>query len=171
MGEQEGNPFAALAAVGEAHQRLQPFAGTFKAQVKLWMGPGEPHVSTGVMVNEFDLGGRFLRQTYTGDPGEGPFPDFQGRGYWGFNNLNGQYEGFWIDTASTVMQFEAGEVDEAGKVWTMLGEMDNPGGGGKLRKKSVITLEDDDHHILEMYFEGPDGSESKGMEIRYERAP
>ncbi len=27
--------------------RLEPFVGTFKAVVKLWMGPGEPMVSTG----------------------------------------------------------------------------------------------------------------------------
>ena len=85
MGENEGADFAAMAATTEAHERLTPFVGTFKAEVKMWMGPGEPMVSTGVMINELDLGGRFLRQTYTGDESEGPFPNFEGRGYWGFN--------------------------------------------------------------------------------------
>jgi hypothetical protein len=161
--------FAAMAAPSEEHERLKPFVGAFKAEVKMWMGPGDPAISTGVMVNELDLGGRFLRETYTGDPSEGPFPEFEGRGYWGYNKVSGQYEGFWIDTASTVMQSETGDVDDSGKVWTMMGEMDNPQTGQKIKKKSVITLVDDDHHRMEMFFEGPDGSEMKGMEIRYVR--
>ena len=35
---------------GAEMDRLKPFIGTFAAQVKLWMGPGEPMVSTGTMV-------------------------------------------------------------------------------------------------------------------------
>ena len=167
MGEAD---FEAMAATTEAHEKLKPFVGTFKAEVTIWMGPGEPMSSTGVMVNELDLGGRFLRETYTGDPSDGPVPAFEGRGYWGFNTATQQYEGFWIDTASTIMQTEAGSIDETGRVWTMVGEMDNPATGQKIKKKSVITLEDDNHHVMEMFFEGPDGSETKGMEIRYIRA-
>ena len=145
----------------EHHERLEPFVGTFKAVVKLWMGPGEPMVSTGVMTSTMELGGRFLHQHYEGDPApDAPFPDFQGRGYWGYNHNIKKYEGFWIDTASTMMQNESGEVDASGKVWTML----------STQKKSVITLTDRDHHSMEMYFNGPDGSEMKGMEIKYTRA-
>ena len=73
--------FAALAAPTEEHTKLQAFVGTFAAEVKIWMGPGEPVVTTGVMTNSMDLGGRFLRQTYQGDAAEGPFPSFAGRGY------------------------------------------------------------------------------------------
>lgn len=160
--------FAALAAPGAEHQLLAPFVGTFTAEVRLWMGPGEPVVSTGVMTNEWDLGNRFLRQTYVGDPSEGPFPAFAGRGFWGYNKTDGRFEGFWIDNASTMMQVEHGEVGGAGRVWTMRGEMTDPGSGRPLRKRSVITLIDDDHHTLEMYFES-EGAESKGMEIRYVR--
>ncbi|MHC4219708.1 MAG: DUF1579 family protein [Planctomycetota bacterium] len=42
----------ATATPGEAHKLLEPFAGTWKAEVKSWMEPGsEPQVSTGTMVN------------------------------------------------------------------------------------------------------------------------
>ena len=160
--------FAAMAAPTEEHGRLKAFVGTFRAQVKLWMGPGDPAVSTGTMTNTMQLGGRFLHQEYRGDPGEGSFPDFQGRGYWGFNKATGKYEGFWIDTASTIMQFESGAVDRGGKRWTMAGEMTGPD-GKTLVKRSVITLQDVDHHMLEMYFTHG-GEEKKGMEIRYTRA-
>ena len=161
--------FAAMAAPAEEHALLNPFVGTFRAVVKLWMGPGEPQVTTGVMTSAWDLGGRFVNQSYKGDPGEGPFPEFEGRGFWGYNKVDGVWEGVWIDTASTVLQVERGSVDEDGRVWTMVGEMTNPATGQSIRKRSVITLIDDDHHSMEMYFESEAG-EMKGMEIQYERA-
>jgi hypothetical protein len=161
--------FAAMGATTAEHDHLAAFAGTFRAEVSMWMGPGEPMVSTGTMVNEADLGGRFLKQTYTGDPSEGPFPEFEGRGYWGYNTVSKRYEGFWIDSASTMMQIEHGRVDESGKVWTMTGEMPNPATGGTMTKRSVITLEDEDNHRMEMFFDTGEG-EQKSMEIRYTRA-
>ncbi len=158
-----------MATITDGHKRLQPFIGTFRAVVRLWMGPGEPLVSTGVMRNEWDLGGLYLRHTYKGDPNEGPFPDFEGRGYWSYNPATDQYEGFWIDNAACVMQTEQGRVDETGRVWTMRGETPNPQDGSKtIRKRTVVTLLDDDHHTMETYFESPQG-EFKGMEIQYER--
>ena len=80
-----------------------------------------------------------------------------------------EYEGFWIDSASTSMGHESGQVDAAGKVWTMTGQMTDPQSGQPMEKRSVITLEDNDHNSLEMFFKGPDGNEVKAMEIRYAR--
>jgi hypothetical protein len=159
---------AEMAALAQAHRKFEPFVGTFKARVSLWMGPGEPSVSTGVMTNRLELGGRFLHQSYKGDPGDGPFPDFEGRGYWGYNTVTKKFEGFWIDTASTIMQIETGTVDRTGKVWTMTGEFPDPASGTPMRKRSVITLKDRNSHALEMYFETP-GGEFKAMEIQYKR--
>lgn len=157
-----------LSVPGPEHERLRSFVGTFRAEVKIWMGPGDPMVSTGTMTNTMVLGEKFLQQRYLGDPGSGPFPDFQGHGYWGFNTATKQYEGFWIDTASTIMQTETGTVDSSGKVWTMIGEMVDPS-GETMTKRSVMTLEDQDHHRLEMYFVRG-GQDFKGMEIEYQRA-
>ena len=120
--------FEKMAALSDAHKRFETFIGTFKAQVKMWMGPGDPMVSTGTLTNDLELGGRYLRQVYMGDAQEGPFANFEGRGYWGFNTTTNQYEGFWIDTASTSMQRETGDVDSTGKVWTMVGEFTDPSG-------------------------------------------
>lgn len=153
---------------GPEHDRFGPFIGTFRAVVELWMGPGEPTVTTGTMVNTLDLGGRYLRQDYKGDPGEGPFPEFEGHGFWGYNTVTHHYESFWIDNASTMMQFELGSVDEGGKVWTMVSELADPR-GGTMTKRSVITLLDDDHHTMESFF-AKDGEEFKAMEMRYARA-
>jgi hypothetical protein len=153
---------------GAEHKRLEPFTGKFRAEVKIWMGPGDPMVSTGVMTNTFDLDGRFLRHDYKGDPSPGPFPNFEGRGFWGYNDATKKYEGVWVDNASNVMQVDTGNVDDAGKVWTMEGSLPCPQTGQTMTKRSIITLEDNDHHKMEMFFVR-DGQETKGMEIDYER--
>ena len=56
---------AQMGAAVEAHKRFEPFVGTFTATFKLWMGPREPHVTTDVMNNTYNLGGRFLQQVFT----------------------------------------------------------------------------------------------------------
>lgn len=158
---------AGMGETAEAHEKFKPFVGTFAAQVKMWMGPGDPMESTGTMTNTLELGGRFLQQQYKGDPGDGPFPNFEGKGFWGYNTATNKYEGLWIDTATTQMQTEQGEVDSSGKVWTMVGEARDPH-GKPFKKKSIIKLIDTDHHTMEMYFSTPQG-EQKGMEINYTR--
>ena len=153
---------------GPEHELLKPFEGTFSAEVKMWMGPGDPMISTGKIVNSFHLNGLFLRQDYQGDAVDGPFPEFAGHGYWGYNTSAKMFEGFWIDTASTIMQLETGSVDESGKVWEMLSEF-QMGDGPKMKKRSVITLENNEQHRMETYLTGPDGNEFKNMEITYSR--
>lgn len=170
--QQGGAPdFEAMSRLSPEHSRFEPFVGTFRATVKLWMGPGEPMVSTGTMVNTLELGGRYLHQHYTGNADPGPFSGFQGRGYWGYNTMSRKWEGFWIDSASTMMQTESGTLDSTGKVWEMRGSYEcGASPGGKMSKRSVITLIDNNRHTLQMFMPGPDGKETKGMEIAYERA-
>ena len=154
---------------GAEHQLLKPFEGTFAAEVKIWMGPGDPAVSTGTMVNSFQLGGLYLHQTYTGDSSEGPFPSFLGQGYWGYNTTTKKYQGLWIDNASTTMQLEHGQVDSTGRVWEMVSECIAPGSNQPMKKRSVITVVDDDHHTMVTFMEFPGQPEMKSMEISYER--
>lgn len=154
---------------GLEHHNLKPFAGTFQSEVKLWMGPGDPMVSTGTMVSSWHLGGLYLHQDFQGDPSEGPFPDFAGKGYWGYNTTLKQYEGFWIDNASTIMQTETGTLDDSGKVWTMTSQVPCAQTGEIMKKRSVITLIDKNQNKIEMYITGADGNEMKCMEISYRR--
>jgi hypothetical protein len=151
------------------HERLQPFVGKFRAEVKMWMGLGEPMVQTGTMTTTRELSGLYLQQDYVGDPGKGPFSSFEGKGFWGYNTTQNRYEGFWIDNASTTMQFEHGEVDASGKIWEMKGEMICPQSHQPFTKRSVISLFDEDSNRIEMYFTGADGNEMKCMEINYSR--
>ena len=158
------------AKVREQHRMLAPFAGRWHAEVKMWMGPGEPMVMTGTMTNTLDLGGLFLRHEYTGDPNPGPFPSFEGRGFWGYNTVDRRWEGVWLDNAGSFMQTETGQADASGKVWTMTSTMTDPGSGRPMHKRSVITLHSLSKHTMEMYFTPEGGPEGKCMEITYTKA-
>jgi len=158
------------ARITEHHKRLEPFVGTFRAEVRIWMGPGEPLVHHGTMRNSWDLNGLALREDYEGDSMPGCDEPFLGRGFWSYNARTGKYEGFWMDSFSSFMQTETGEVDDAGRTWTMFSEMPNPETGEPTPRKTVIKLIDDDHHSMESFFVMPDGTEHKGMEIQYTRA-
>lgn len=157
----------AAAELKEEHTRLAAFVGDWKAQIKVWFGgpESEPHESTGVMTNELDLGGRFLKQTYNDDAGQ-----FHGRGYWGYNTVDSVWEGFWIDDMATFFQFERGSYDAEHDRWEMTGSMTDPGSGAPMTKRSVITRVSDDEHTMEVFFAPQGAPESKGMEMRYTRA-
>ena len=149
---------------------LAPMAGTFRAEVHFYMGPGEPHKSTGTMINSWDVGGTYLKQDYTGDQSDGPFPAFMGRGYWGYNKVDARYEGFWIDNASTMMQFEQGQADSTGRSWEMHSSFTHPETKQTCKKRTVFTIKDDDHHDMVTHMEFAPGSETKVMVIDFTRA-
>lgn len=158
-----------LPTPGPEHELLKPFEGTFSSVVKIWMGPGDPVESTGTITNTFQLNGLYLHQNYFGDNPDGPFPNFAGKGYWGYNQHTKKYEGFWIDVASTMMQMESGECDSDGKVWEMASGFTHPATGQPVKKRTVITLIDQDHHSMESYFSSEGQPEFKNMEINYTR--
>jgi hypothetical protein len=155
---------------GAEHALLEPFAGTFRATIKLFFGPGDPQITGGTMRNSWDVDGLYLHQHFTGDPAPPPYPSFVGRGYWGYNFSTGKYEGFWIDNSSSIMQSEVGEVDSTGHVWTMLSEFIHPATGERVARRSMIRLSDRDHHVMESWMTGPDGRDFRTMEIEYRRA-
>ncbi|MFN5322501.1 MAG: DUF1579 family protein [Planctomycetota bacterium] len=154
---------------GAEHALLAPFIGTFRATIRLFFGPGEPQISQGTMRNTWDVDGLYLNQHFTGDPAPPPYPAFVGRGYWGYNFSTRQYEGFWIDNASSIMQSETGAVDASGKVWTMLSEFTHPTTGERIARRSVIELKDHDHHVIESWMTGPNSQELRTMQIEYRR--
>jgi hypothetical protein len=166
----------ACAAAGQLkpqHEHLTKFEGTWRAEVKMWMGPGpetgaEPMISHGTMVNTLIFGGKFLEQSYKDDSGM-----FEGKGFFGYNPIEDRWEGFWIDTMATFMMTERGQYDQKAGAWTMTDELRDPGSGHMMKKRSVITMHADGTHTMETWFTpsegGNAGKESKCMEIGYTR--
>ncbi len=157
---------AAMIEMGKPAEELRfikPLIGTWDAEVKLWMGPGEPMVSRGVMVNDWVLGGRWLRHTYKGDD------NFEGSGYFGFNKTTGKFEGLWIDTMSPMMHIEVGDYDEGAATFNMTSETLCPMTKMPTNKRSVTRIESPDRHVLEMYSSSAGEPECKEMEVVYTR--
>ena len=175
--KEHGETFAAVAGITEDHQRFAPLVGTFRVVVRFWMGPGDPVESSGSMRNELTLGGRFLRQVFQGDPMPGSealpadaAPSFAGEGYLAYNNVDKRYESVWVDNASTLIQVESGQIDEAGREWNFYSTLTNPQSGGPMEKRTIITIVDEHRYQMEIWFRDPDGPEIKAMEMEFVKA-
>ena len=155
------------ATPGDAHKKLNAMAGTFSADVKMWMAPGAPPTAgSGVAENSWALDGRWLQQNFSGTFMGMPF---HGVGYTGYDNIKKKYVGSWMDSMSTAMMISTGTASADGKSYTFTSTMDDPMTGKSTPVKETVTVVDDDHHTLEMWGAGPDGKMFKMMEIAYTR--
>jgi hypothetical protein len=140
-------------------------AGTWKAQVKSWMGPGEPQTSEGTSELSMILGGRFLKDEFHGNFMGQPF---EGHGLTGYNNMNKMYVGTWVDSMGTAIESMTGKMDAAGKVLTMTGTTEDPLTHKKSNVKYVTKIVDANNHVFEIWGDSS-GKEMKQMEITYTR--
>jgi len=161
--------FQRLAQPGEAHKRLEPMVGTFRAQTRFWMSPQmPPQESQGTMNTRWVLGGRFLLSEYKDSA---PGSPFEGIGLIGFDNPKQRYVGMWTDSMGTMlMPISEGTADARGKVTTMHRTFDDPMSGQPKPMREVITIASRDEHTYESYVPGPDGKEYKALDVRYTRA-
>lgn len=151
-----------LSQPGDHHAHLAKLAGKWKTEGKAWMAPGaEPSEMNGKSEAVMVLGGRFLKTTYTGEYMGQPF---EGLGYDGYDNMNNEHVGMWMDTMGTYIGEWTGSCSAGGKVLTSFSEMKDPS-GGTVKMKGVTTILDDDHYKVEMWVIAPDGSEFKNMEF------
>jgi len=153
------------ATPGEEHKKLEAVVGTFDAKVKMWMDPGKPaEESTGTSENKWVLGDRYVEMQYQGTFMGQPF---SGIGYQGYDNVTKKYVGSWMDTASTGIMTSSGTM--SGKVLSTSSSVADPMTGKMEKLTSKLTVEDNDHHTMEMWGRGPDGKNFKMMEIQYTR--
>jgi hypothetical protein len=155
------------AAPGQAHRKLDALAGRFRATVKTWSGPSAPpRESSGLSVNKWVLGDRFVQQQFEGtSPGE----VFGGFGYIGYDNFRKKYTWVWMDTTSTSMMTSTGDLDPEGKFFTFSGTMDDPvtGKPAKISEKLIVAGKND--HTLEIWAPDSTGKPFKMMEVTYSR--
>ena len=155
---------AAAGTPGEVHERLAESVGTWNMEVKMWMGPGEPMVSTGTAERKMILGGRVLVEEVTSDMmGQ----TMNGYAMTGFDNVTGKYWSLWADNMSTGLTTSHGTYDAETGVYTYQGEMPDPMSGGTTPYSAKIWTEDG-KEIMEMY-DTRGEEEAKMMEIVYSR--
>jgi hypothetical protein len=154
------------AAPGPEHQKLKMMEGKFKADVTAIMPDGKEEKSAGTINNEMILGGRYLKNDYSGTMMGQPF---KGCGLIGYDNMKKKYTMLWVDEMSTQMMLSEGTLDESAKTITATCTVDCPMDNTKKTMKSVVTLTDEDHHSYEMYEVGADGKETRCLSIKYTR--
>jgi hypothetical protein len=153
----------AAATPGAEHARLAESTGTWKATVRMWMGPGEPTVSEATAKNEMILGGRVLAQTFEGNMMGEPFT---GHGMIGYDNSQKVFWSTWNDTMSTGIMTTTGKWDEAAQGIVMEGEMTDPVTGQPGKVKTVSRFPEPGKELFEMWQPvGPGGEMIRIMEI------
>ncbi len=166
--EQLMEMYAKLSEPGPEHAQFKEAAGTWHTETKMWMGPGEPDVSSGTSTMEVIFGGRYMVERYRCMMKDRPF---EGMGIVGYDKLKKKYVHVWLDNFGTGFMVSEGTRDEATKTSTYLGEYDDPMTGQKQKHKNVLREVTKDQTVMEMYMVGPDGTEFKSMEITYTRQP
>ena len=154
-----------LGTPGPEHARFQEAVGTWRTEMKMWMGPGEPTVSVGTSKMEVIFGGRYLQEHYRCTFMEEPF---EGLALLGYDNHKKKYVSVWLDNRSTGFMVMEGTYDEATKTTTSVAEYDDPV-TGPAKMRNVMREISKDKHVLEMYQTGSDGQEQQVMEIIYKR--
>jgi hypothetical protein len=158
------------ATPGPEHAKLKTLEGNWTADVTATdPASGKEEKSTGTMKNQMILGGRYLKQDYSGTMMGMPF---KGGGLVGYDNVKKKYTMLWVDEMSTQMMMSEGTFDESAKTLTTMCTMDCPVGETATKKtfKQVVTMSDDDHHTYDMFEVTPDGKENKVLTIKYTRA-
>ncbi|HEY8712202.1 MAG TPA: DUF1579 family protein, partial [Thermoanaerobaculia bacterium] len=129
--------------------------------------PGAPaQTSTGISVNTWVLGNRFVQQNFTGSFMGMPF---QGIGYTGYDNGKKEYVGTWIDNFGTGVMTSTGNTPDNGKTYTFKSMTTDPMTGKDMPGESHMTVVDADHHMMDMWAPSPDGKMFKMMQIEYSR--
>jgi hypothetical protein len=160
--------WAEAMAIGEQHKMLAKSNGTWTGEVTMWMANGAPPMtSTSTTVNNMIFNGLYQQSKHTGDM---MGMKFEGISTLAYDNTEKKFVSTWIDNMGTGILVMTGDWNDATKSLNLSGKMKNPANGLTCTEREVYTVNDDNHHTLEMY--GPDpktGVEYKMMEIKYTR--
>jgi hypothetical protein len=151
----------------ENHKKIAPLAGKWTITARFPDGKGKWIESPGTSEFRWTMGNRFLieetKTTMMGQP-------FEWMGTHGYNNMSREFESAWIDNLGTGIDMMKGRWDEASKMLSYLGDLDDPSSGGKATVKWNIRFDGPDKTITEMYQIGADKREEKVLEILAVRA-
>ena len=159
---EEMQAYAEAGTPGQYHKYLDPLVGQWDGQFKIYMEPGqEPMLSRGTVTREWILDGRFLQETVEATSDWGTF---SGLGFYGYDNVDQQYEIVWMDSMSTGIYSETGAYDAEKKLLKTQGSSRDPSSGRVINTRGKFDLSDPDKHLYVGYMSGPDGKSFKHFE-------
>ncbi|HEY3245892.1 MAG TPA: DUF1579 domain-containing protein [Phycisphaerae bacterium] len=162
--EQMDAMFAEMAKLAKEHETLKLLAGNWKTQTKVWMGPGDPDISSGTFTAKLILGGRWLAGDYGGTFNGKPFEGFS---LWGYNKEEQKFINIWCSTMGTAPIIAQGTADPTGKIITLSCTQECPMDHTMKTTRSVTTIKSPNEILFEMFEPGPDGKEVKMLEVTY----
>ena len=151
---------------GDPHKLLAKLEGSWTTRTRGWMEPDKPPFeSSGVCEQRMILGGRYLRQEYTGEMTGTPFT---GINILGYNNHTKKYESVWVDTMSTGVFYFEGTASRDGRTITQECRFDDPVRGPSVWR-TVTRIKDDNIIDFEMFLTPRGKKEEKMMEMTISR--
>jgi hypothetical protein len=157
------------ATPGKAHKHLDYFVGKWDMAVRMWFeGAGKPPAeSKGASEIKWIMEGRFLLEELSGQVMEMPWRAMTMTGY---DNFKKKYIFSYVDNMGTGMYTGEGKFDQANKVLTTYGKMDDAMTGEHDKTvKYVIRTLSKDKYVFEIFDEVGGPSEFKAVEITYTR--
>lgn len=152
---------------GEHHEHLNLLLGTWEGVYKFRMGADEPFLEMpGTASRKWVLDGHYIREDVTS---VSEFGSFQGVGYIGYDNVDGQYVVAWMDNMSTGIMTETSRFDPETKTLTSRGSFRDPLTGKLIISRGEMDLSDPNRQTFVGYATGPDGKEFKSVEGTFER--
>jgi hypothetical protein len=154
------------AAPGENHRYLDYFVGHWQSVVKMYGEPGQESISQEQQISvKWILGGRYLKAHLRGDIMGKPYEVYV---FTGYDNYRQRFFAIQLSTLDTGYFITSGSLDQAKKIRTETGVMEDVG-GKKTPIKAVTTLLSPDKYMYEFYTVGAEGKETRTMEITYFR--
>lgn len=161
--------YTKAAMPGPQHARLMKACGVWDGKMKSRMMPDAPmkeSACTSTITPMFD--GRYTKYEMQSSMPDMPGP-FLGFGLYAFDNATQKYQMTWIDNMSTCMMPGTGEASADGKTITWNMSYTDPVTKALTTMRQTDRLVDDNHAVMEMYGNGPDGKEFKMMEVSFTR--
>jgi len=151
---------------GASHAALAKMEGKYDLAIRSWKAPGaSPTVETGTATRSMALGGRVMVEEVQSQMHGMPFT---GHGMHGYDNVSGKHWSTWNDSMSTGLMVSEGACTAEGAC-TFTGSWNDPVTKDKTNARMTTKWTSPNVELFEMYVPGPDGKESKMMEITYTR--
>jgi hypothetical protein len=162
--KQEMPPWMSRGLPGPGHRALDPLIGTWKVHMSFHgtfgRNPDDPPVvAEGLCRREWVANGRYVEDTTQGTAAGGTY---WRRGWLGYSNMDRRYEWATIDAVNTTMMWYAGAPGSGSKLpITMSGVFTDQGVAGEaavgksVPMRTVINIENNDRHVIELYFTPP----------------
>ena len=146
--------------------RRWPRPGSYDCKVKSWHAPGAPPTEEGgTATRKMALDGRVLIEDFSTSMMGMPF---KGQGMHGYDNVTGKHWSTWVDSMSTGVMISEGTCDAQGAC-TFTGTYNDAIKKAPATMRMTSRWTSPTVQVFEMYGPGPDGKETKMMEITYSK--